>query len=249
MLLCNYIKRNILYPINLCYFKIETFFQHLKIDIFEKKLFSLMKKITLFCIVLLLIGCSKAIFNEKWLEEEVPESFKARFETTQGNFDIEAKREWSPQGVDRLYRLIKSGFYTDIAIYRVAPNFVAQFGIHDTKVLNDSWRTYTLDDEPVVKSNEEMTISFARGGVKSRTTQLFVNLKNNQRLDKLDYGGTKGFPVVAQVIEGKENIKKFYKGYGEALGRKQDSIQEYGNDFLRRKYPKVDYIVKAYILK
>jgi len=208
-----------------------------------------MKKITLLCFTLLLLSCSKKIFNEKWTKEQAPKYFKARFETTQGNFDIEAKREWSPQGVDRLYQLIKSGFYTDIAIYRVVPRFVAQFGISDHKVLNDNWRHYKLDDETVIKSNNEMSISFARGGKKSRSTQIFINLKNNARLDKLDYGGVKGFPVIAQVTKGKENIKKFYNGYGEKPGRKQDSISLYGNDFLKRKYPKIDYITKAYIIK
>lgn len=207
-----------------------------------------MKKITLLCIALLLIGCSKKIFNEKWTTQKAPEYFKARFETTQGNFDIEAKREWSPKGVDRFYQLIKSEFYTDIAIFRVVPHFVAQFGIHNDKNLNTSWTSYKLEDESVAKSNDLMTISFARGGRKTRSTQVFINLKNNIRLDKLDYGGVKGFPVIAQVVDGQKNIEKFYGGYGEKPGREQDSIGQYGNDFLKRKYPKVDYIIKAYLI-
>lgn len=208
-----------------------------------------MKKLALLLLITVFTGCSKKLFDQKWVSKEAPEYFKARFETTQGIFDIEAKREWSPKGVDRLHQLIKSGFYTDIAIYRVVPNFVAQFGIHNTKLLNDNWAKFKIDDEAVVKSNDEMTISFARGGRKSRSTQIFINLKNNKRLDKLDYGGVKGFPVIAQVTEGEETVNKFYKGYGDKLGMQQDSINIRGNDFLRRKYPKTDYIIKAYILK
>ena len=208
-----------------------------------------MKKTFFLSLFLLTIGCSKKLFNEKWTTKQAPDVFKARFETTQGIFDIEAKREWSPKGVDRLYQLIQSGFYTDIAIFRVVPNFVAQFGIHNNKVLNNQWQQYKIDDEPVVKNNNEMTLSFARGGKKSRTTQVFINLKDNKRLDKLDYAGVKGFPVVAEIIDGKENVKKFYQNYGDKLGMRQDSISKYGNDFLKRKYPKVDYIIKAYLLK
>ena len=208
-----------------------------------------MKKTFFLSLFLLTIGCSKKLFNEKWTTKQAPDVFKARFETTQGIFDIEAKREWSPKGVDRLYQLIQSGFYTDIAIFRVVPNFVAQFGIHNNKVLNNQWQHYKVDDEPVVKNNNEMTLSFARGGKKSRTTQVFINLKDNKRLDKLDYAGVKGFPVVAEIIDGKENVKKFYQNYGDKLGMRQDSISKYGNDFLKRKYPKVDYIIKAYLLK
>ncbi len=209
-----------------------------------------MKKILFFSFICILItGCSPKIFNEKWTTKPAPEYFKARFETTQGNFDIEAKREWSPKAVDRLHQLIKSGFYTDISIFRVVPNFVAQFGIHNNQNLSKEWETHKIDDEVVLKSNEKMTISFARAGKKTRTTQIFINLKDNKRLDKIDYGGVKGFPVVAQVVNGKENVEKFYNGYGEKITSKQDSITKYGNDFLKRKFPKVDYIIKAYILK
>jgi peptidyl-prolyl cis-trans isomerase A (cyclophilin A) len=160
-----------------------------------------------------------------------------------------AKREWSPNAVDRLYQLLKHDYYNDVAIYRVVPKFVAQFGIHNDTLINNAWGKRGVDDEPVIKKNDKMTIAFARGGKKSRSNQIFINLKDNPRLDKLDYGGVKGFPVVAEVISGKENVLKFYNGYGDKLGYKQDSISKFGNKFLREKYPKVDYIIKGYLLK
>ena len=209
-----------------------------------------MKRVLLLLLVVMLLGaCSKKVFKEKWLKQEAPEYFKARFETTEGNFDIEAKREWSPQGVDRLYQLIKNGFYTDIAVFRVVPNFVAQFGIHNDSIVNNHWRKYKIDDEPVIQKNDSMTIAFARGGQKTRGTQIFINLKENHRLDKLEYAGVKGFPVIARVTSGMENVLKFYDKYGDRLGRRQDSINVYGNKFLRKNYPEIAYIKKAYILK
>lgn len=208
-----------------------------------------MKKLLAFALLFTLFSCSEKVFKEKWTKQKAPTSFKARFETTQGNFDIEAKREWSPEGVDRLYQLIKSEFYTDVPIFRVVPNFVAQFGIHNDSILNRSWAEYKISDEPVIEKNFKGTISFARGGPKTRTTQIFINLKDNNRLDKIDYSGVKGFPVIAKVTSGMENVMKLYGGYGDELGFKQDSIQKYGNDFIKRKYPKVDFIYKAYIIK
>jgi cyclophilin family peptidyl-prolyl cis-trans isomerase len=208
-----------------------------------------MKKFLVLFTLIAFLSCSEKVFKEKWTKIEAPEYFKARFETTQGNFDIEARREWSPEGVDRLYQLIKTEFYTDIPVFRVVPNFVAQFGIHNDSILNSSWAKYKISDEPVIEKNFKGAISFARGGVQSRTTQIFINLKDNNRLDEIDYSGVKGFPVVAKVIDGMENIEKFYGKYGDELGFKQDSIQKYGNDFIRRKYPEVDFIHKAYILK
>lgn len=209
-----------------------------------------MKRILFILMIIIISSCSKKLFKEKWTKEQAPETFTARFETTQGNFDILAKREWSPAGVDRLYQLIKNEFYNDVPIFRVVPNFVAQFGINNDSIKNKGWRSVGVDDEPVVKSNDYMTISFARGGVRTRTTQIFINLKDNKRqLDEADYSGVKGFPVVAEVTSGKENIKKFYGNYGDRLGMRQDSIHLYGNKFIRKNYPEIDFIKKAYILK
>jgi len=207
-----------------------------------------MKKYLLILLVVF-TSCSKKLFDESWLQKQSPEYFTARFETTKGAFDIEAKREWSPKGVDRLYQLIKNGFYKDIAIYRVVPNFVAQFGIHNNSEVNQFWSRYNIDDEPVVEKNNEMTISFARAGRKTRGTNLFINLKNNNNLDKVFHAGVKGFPVVAKITKGKDVAKQFYNGYGDKLGMRQDSINKYGNDFIKRKYPETDFILNAYILE
>lgn len=208
-----------------------------------------MKKAIFIFSVLLFASCASKKFKEKWLEKEAPATFKARFETTQGNFDIEAVREWSPAGVDRLYQLITNNYYEDVSIFRVVPKFVAQFGIHNDTLINNSWGERGIKDEPVLQKNDSMTIAFARGGVETRSNQIFINLKNNYRLDKLAYSGVTGFPVIAKVIDGQENVLKFYGGYGDKLGYKQDSVAKFGNKFLREKYPKVDYIKKAYILK
>ena len=208
-----------------------------------------MKKGIYLFIVILLCSCSPKLSKEKWTNIQAPETFNARFETTQGNFDIEAKREWAPNGVDRLYQLITKNYYQDISIFRVVPNFVAQFGIHNDTLINNSWQRSGIKDEPVTLKNDAMTIAFARGGVKSRSNQIFINLKDNYRLDKLAYAGVTGFPVVAKVVAGKEVILKFYDGYGEKLGRKQDMISKFGNVFVREEYPKTDFIIRAYILE
>mgnify|MGYP005989335853 FL=1 len=205
-------------------------------------------KLILVTVLLVAVSCTTKKFNQKWLDKKAPETFKARFETTQGNFDIEAKRVWSPKGVDRLYQLIKYGYYNDVAIYRVVPNFVAQFGIHNDSLINASWRE-GIEDEPVVLKNDAMTISFARGAVKTRSNQIFINLKDNNRLDTADYSGVVGFPAVAKITAGKDNVSKFHDGYGDRLGTQQGKINKFGNAFLREKYPKVDYIIKAYLIK
>ncbi len=208
-----------------------------------------MKKLIYVFITILIVSCSPKLFNEKWTNEQAPPSFKARFETTQGNFDIIAVRSYSPKAVDRLYQLIKHGFYTDIAIFRAIPEFVTQFGISGDSIANSNWKNYKIPDEPVLQSNDSLTISFARGGVETRTTQIFINLKDNHRLDKLSYSGVTGFPVVAKITSGMETVHKFYADYGGKAANQQDSIYIKGNEFLKRNYPKLDYIKQAYILE
>ena len=207
--------------------------------------------ISILLLVFFTISCSSnEVFKKRWTTKQAPETFKARFETTKGTFDIEAKRIWSPKAVDRLYQLIKSEFYTDVALYRVVPNFVVQFGIHNVSNLNKEWANYKIPDEPVIEKNIEGTISFARGGKETRTTQLFINLKSNSpRLDVLDYNSTKGFPVVAKVTQGMDVVKKFYDVYGGKPATKQNEIQKEGNSYLKKNFPKLDYINKAYIIK
>ncbi len=207
------------------------------------------EKLIFFITILLLTSCSQKVFKEKWIKKEAPKVFKARFETSKGNFEIEAHREWSPKAVDRLYQLISNDFYTDIALFRVVPDFVVQFGIHNNSSINKSWQNYKIPDEPVLIGNTEGTISFARSGKETRTTQIFINLKDNSRLDSIFYGGVKGFPVIARVTKGMNVIKSFYNGYQEKPSNKQGSIEKYGNSYLKKNFPKLDYIKKAYIVK
>lgn len=209
-----------------------------------------MKKLWFIGVLLLVVACSQKSFKEKWAEEHAPETFSARFETTKGSFDIRSERKWSPKAVDRLYQLIKHEFYTDIAIFRVVPDFVVQFGINNDSLLNTQWRNIPVIDEEVKKENLKGTISFARGGKETRTTQIFINIKNNSPyLDELTYAGVSGFPVVAEVTSGMDVVLSFYDKYGNEPATRQDSIYAMGNDYLKRNYPEIDYIHKAYLLK
>lgn len=201
----------------------------------------------LLLIIAVFTGCQKATFSNKWTGKQAPEEFKARFETTKGTFDIVARREWSPQGVDRLYQLIKYEHFNDMPFYRVIDGFVAQFGHLDT--LNTyQWDQFKLADEPVVEKNLEATIAFARAGKETRGTQLFINLESNSpRLDEIDSNGVIGFPVIAKVTAGMDNIKQF-KSYDDKPRRMLGSKPN-ANAFLRENFPEMDFIVKAYLLK
>ncbi len=206
-----------------------------------------MKKLLL---IILLFPTSWSCFSQVMpdsaiLLRKAPRRFTAEFKTTQGDFTIEVIRNWSPLGADRLYQLLLTGFYNQNGIFRVQPEYVIQFGICDQKAINDFWDKRPLKDEPAKMKNLKYTISYARDGANSRTVQLFINKKDNPKLDTINYNGARGFTPVGRIVRGMEVIEKFYSGYGFEPTDKQDSIMQQGNGWLRKNYPLIDYILTA----
>jgi cyclophilin family peptidyl-prolyl cis-trans isomerase len=186
------------------------------------------------------------------MTSKAPNEFKVRFQTTKGIFVVQAHREWAPLGVDRFYNLVREGYYDETRFFRVIPGFMAQFGISGNPQVNAAWREAFIADEPVKKGNTRGRLSFAKRGVpNTRTTQLFINLANNSRLDKI------GFGALGEVVEGMNVVDALYSGYGEcrnadrpeATGPEQARILEEGNEYLADGFPKLDYIVKATVIK
>jgi peptidyl-prolyl cis-trans isomerase A (cyclophilin A) len=186
----------------------------------------------------LVCGCSSG---------HAPDSYKVHFETSLGPVVVTVNRSWAPLGADRFYELVNGGFYDGARFFRVLPGFVAQFGIARDAALNAKWHDTNLQDDPVTESNRRGTITFATGGPNTRTTQVFINLADNQRLDKT------GFSPFGVVTEGMEVVDRFYSGYGEGAprgpGPAQDRAEAEGNVYFERDFPKLDYIKKATIEK
>lgn len=183
------------------------------------------------------------------LQTKAPETFQALFKTNKGEFIIEAYRKWSPVGVDRLYQLIKTGFYSNTLLFRVERNFVSQFGISDDEQVNRFWELKKLTDEPPKYKNLKGVISYARGGPNTRTTQLFINMVDNPKNDTLLRLGVKGFTPIARVIKGMEVVILFNDRYGRSTIPLQDSIYKYGNRYFEKRFPGLDKIMSVRIIK
>ena len=174
------------------------------------------------------------------LKEKSPESFKVKFETTKGNFTVEVTRSLSPNGADRFYNLVRSGYFKDVAFFRVIPGFMCQFGIHGDPKISAAWRKAQIPDDPVKGSNTRGAITFATGGPNTRTTQLFISFGDNSRLDN------SGFSPFGKVTEGMDVVDKINGEYGEGAprgrGPDQSRIQMEGNAYLKKDFPNLDYI-------
>jgi peptidyl-prolyl cis-trans isomerase A (cyclophilin A) len=179
------------------------------------------------------------------LTEKAPDTYKANFDTSKGAFVVEVHREWAPNGADRFYNLVKNGFYDEIRFFRVLDNFMAQFGINGDPGIQSVWRGASLRDDPVKQSNKRGFITFATAGPNTRTTQVFINYKDNSSLD------SQGFAPFGQVTSGMDVVDKLYKDYGEGAprgrGPEQGRLQQEGNAYLTKEFPKLDYVKTATI--
>ena len=207
---------------------------------------------SMFASLVLLDACARRslIPQRSQPARTAPDSFRVAFETSRGRFDVVAHRGWSPSGVDRLYELVRRRYYDDARFFRVIPGFVAQFGLSGDPGATEAWRSRPIPDEPVRQSNRRGRVAYARAGPNTRTTQLFVNLRDNPRLDTLNGFG---FPPIGEVVSGMAVLDSLYAGYADAGPRRsgpvQDSIRALGNLYLRRAFPRLDFIRTARVVR
>jgi peptidyl-prolyl cis-trans isomerase A (cyclophilin A) len=181
------------------------------------------------------------------MNQTAPATFKVKFATSEGDFVVEARREWAPLGVDRFYNLVKNGFYDGTCFFRVISGFMAQFGIHGDPKISAAWRQERIQDDPVKQSNTRGYLSYAMAGPNTRTTQLFINYADNSRLDQM------GFAPIGRVVEGQDVVDRLYAGYGEGAprgkGPDQGRVQMEGREYLTKNFPELDCITKATIVE
>ena len=186
-------------------------------------------------------GAALSLKTPASLKEQAPETFKASFETSAGTFVVEVHRGWAPFGADRFYNLVKNGFYDNTRFFRVVPNFMVQFGLNGDPAVQSVWRSANLKDDPGKESNKKGYITFATAGPNTRTTQVFINYKDNGFLD------SQGFAPFGQVVSGMDVVEKINSQYAETPN--QGRIQMEGNAYLTKEFPKLDFIKKASIAK
>ena len=179
------------------------------------------------------------------LNEKAPAAFKARFDTSKGVFVVQVNRDWAPNGADRFYNLVKNGYFDDVRFFRVMKGFMVQFGINGDPKVNEQWRSARIKDDPVRQSNKRGFVTYATSGPDARTTQVFVNFDDNSRLDG------QGFAPFGQVISGMNVVEALNNEYGEGAprgpGPDQMRVQQEGNAYLNKGFPRLDFVKKATI--
>ena len=195
------------------------------------------------CRLLFVVGVAVFAFamSAAAQSEKAPETYKVKFDTSKGPFVVEVHRAWAPTGADHFYSLVKSGFYNDVRFFRVVPNFMVQFGMSGDPKVQAAHNT-TIKDDPPKQSNKRGYVTFAKTGApNSRSTQIFINFKDNAFLD------SQGFAPIGQVVSGMDVVDKINAEYREQPN--QGEIRANGNAYLMKEFPKLDYVKTATIEK
>jgi peptidyl-prolyl cis-trans isomerase A (cyclophilin A) len=198
-------------------------------------------------------ACNKAgsspgsdLLDPARLNAQAPPVYKAKFTTSKGDFVVEVHRDWAPNGADRFYNLVRAGFYDGVKFFRTIRDFMVQFGINGDPAVSKAWQASNIADDPVRESNKRGHVTFATAGPNTRTTQVFINLVDNGRLD------ASGFSPFGQVVSGMEVVDALYGGYGEGApkgqGPDQDRIEAEGNAYLEKEFPLLDAVKTARIV-
>lgn len=180
-------------------------------------------------------------------EEQAPATYTVELQTTEGPIVIDVTRSWSPNGADRFYNLVKLGYFTDVAFFRVLEGFMAQAGMHGDPRVNRVWSSRNIPDDPVTQQNTRGMVTFAKTNApNSRANQFFINYGDNRNLDPM------GFAPFGRVRD-MAAVDALHSGYGEGAprgrGPSQGDVARMGNRYLKANFPELDYIESARILE
>lgn len=196
-------------------------------------------------LLFLLLALAPACFAQE--DQKAPELFHVRLQTTKGDIALELHRNWSPHGVDRVYTLVRAKYYDDNRIFRVIKDRWTQFGINGDPEVSRKWRDRPIPDDPRVESNVRGTIAFAFAVPDGRTTQLFINTRDNSATHDKE-----PFVPLGKVVQGMDVVDAINSEYGETSGGgiragKQGPLFEEGNAWLQKNFPHLDSILHATI--
>lgn len=189
------------------------------------------------------VSTTGSLLHPASLYATAPATYDVKFHTTKGDFTVQVTRAWAPNGADRFYNLVEHHFYDDATLFRVVAGFVVQFGIPADPRYGKIWANANIKDDPVKESNLRGYVTYAQSSApNSRSTQVFVNFRDNSRLDSM------GFAPFGKVIEGMNVVESFYGGYADQPTGMQDQIANQGNAFLEKNFPKLDKILTARVV-
>lgn len=129
--------------------------------------------------------------------------------TNRGDITLELYADKAPKTVENFLAYARSGHYAGTIFHRVIPGFMIQGGGLTEDLDMKSTRSPVENEADNRLSNERGTVAMARkGDPHSATSQFFVNLVDNYKLDHVSdaNGSTWGYTVFGKVVDGMDVV-------------------------------------------
>jgi len=151
------------------------------------------------------------------------DSTKVLIRTNAGSITLELYPEQAPVTTANFLEYVDSGYYSGTIFHRVIPNFMIQGGGFSEDLDEKPAREPIKNESRNHLHNERGTIAMARtDDPDSATSQFFINVRSNLRLD-FDYVSRKpGYAVFGRVIDGMDVVDGISLVKTQRLGTMDD---------------------------
>ena len=130
-------------------------------------------------------------------------------ETSMGAFEIELFADKAPKTVANILAYVDDKFYDGLIVHRVISTFMVQMGGLDAKLKTKETKAQIKNESSNGLSNKLGTVAMARTGEPdSATSQFYVNVVDNDGLDRANYQDGFGYCVFGKVTKGMEVVNK-----------------------------------------
>ena len=174
------------------------------------------KKLIIAAIILIALIGLYAIMNEGKMNNNLEK--KVVLETSKGDIVIQLYRDM-PVTSGNFEKLASEGFYDGVIFHRIIDGFMIQGG--DPTGTGMGGPGYLIKDEfshEEGNKNNRGTISMANSGPNTGGSQFFINLVNNNFLDKKH-------PVFGQVVEGMDVVDSIAKVEADLNDRPLEDVK------------------------
>lgn len=130
--------------------------------------------------------------------------------TTLGEIVVELFKDKAPASVENFLQYVRDGFYSGTTFHRIVPGYVIQGGGFTAKMEEKRTRPPILNEATNGLSNARGTLAMARTrALRSATSQFFINLSDNRKLDHRSYSPDEfGYAVFGRVLSGMEVVDR-----------------------------------------
>jgi cyclophilin family peptidyl-prolyl cis-trans isomerase len=155
------------------------------------------------------LSMAAPVMAEDKKKDEKKENPMVVIETSLGTVEVELFEDKSPETVKNFLGYVDDKFYDGLIFHRVIPTFMIQGGGFEPGMKQKKTKDQIKNESDNGVSNAKGTLAMARTkAADSATSQFFINVVDNERLDKANFSDKVGYCVFGKVTKGMEVVEK-----------------------------------------